>query len=198
MSISDLKQQLRRVAYDARHAQADKDRHSRMAVTRLMKLPEYSAAKTAMWYLDCRSELRTRETVAAEIESASKRIVVPFCEVDDQGVACLGLWHLTSMEELSVGKWNILEPSSAVRARSHRSLMPHNLDVVVVPGVAFDRTGLRLGNGQGYYDRLLAKITPNCAIIGICFECQLRDDLVADRHDVPMHAVVTETNVYRG
>ena len=75
---------MRRAAYDARNAQADKDRVSQMAVATLMQLPEYQAANTVLWYLDCRSELRTRQALPEALASG-KRIVVPYCTVDDRG-----------------------------------------------------------------------------------------------------------------
>ena len=62
-----------------------------------------------LWYLDCRSELRTRQALPAALASG-KRIVVPYCTVDEAGANKLGLWRLKSMDELIVGKWKILEP----------------------------------------------------------------------------------------
>jgi 5-formyltetrahydrofolate cyclo-ligase len=105
----DAKGQMRRAAYDARNAQADKDRVSDIAVAALVQLPEYQAAKTVMWYLDCRSELRTRQALPAALASG-KAIVVPYCTLDDAGANKLGLWWLQSLDELVIGKWKILEP----------------------------------------------------------------------------------------
>src|SRR5262245_5842642 len=105
----DAKARMRRAAYDARNAQADKDQVSQLAVERLTQLPEYKAAGTVLWYVDCRSELRTRQVLPAALASG-KRIVVPYCTVDDTGANKLGLWLLEDMNELVVGKWTILEP----------------------------------------------------------------------------------------
>jgi 5-formyltetrahydrofolate cyclo-ligase len=55
-----------------------------------------------------------------------------------------------------------------------------------------------MGNGQGYYDRLLDRVRPNCRLIGLCYECQLFDDLIVGPHDVFMDQVVTELAVYSG
>jgi 5-formyltetrahydrofolate cyclo-ligase len=55
-----------------------------------------------------------------------------------------------------------------------------------------------MGNGQGYYDRLLANVRADCPLIGLCYECQLFDDLIVSRHDVFMDKVVTERAVYQG
>jgi 5-formyltetrahydrofolate cyclo-ligase len=188
---------MRRAAYDARNAQKNKDRVSEIAVARLVQLPEYRAAKTAMWYLDCRSELRTRHALPSVLAS-DKKIVVPYCTVDDFGANKLGLWWLESIDELVVGKWNILEPPRDRWEEPGKEFQPEQLDIVIVPGVAFSRSGGRMGNGQGYYDRLLNRVRPDCTLIGLCYECQLIDDLIVGPHDVFMDKVVTETATYEG
>jgi 5-formyltetrahydrofolate cyclo-ligase len=188
---------MRRAAYDARNAQEDKDRVSQSAVERLMQLPEYQAAKTVLWYLDCRSELRTRKVLPAALVS-EKRIVVPYCTVDERGDNKLGLWWLKALGELIVGKWKILEPPRERWGEPEREISPDEIDLVVVPGVGFGRDGARMGNGQGYYDRLLGSVRPDCSLVGLCYECQLFNDLAMDEHDVFMDKVVTEDTVYEG
>ena len=188
---------MRRAAYDARNAQEDKDRVSEFAVASLVQLPEYQRAQCVMWYLDCRSELRTRQALPAALKSG-KRIVVPYSTVDDAGANKLGLWWLQSLEELVVGKWKILEPPRERWGEAEKEIPPEQLDLVIVPGVAFSREGGRMGNGQGYYDRLLANVRADCSLIGLCYESQLFDDLIINPHDVFMDKVVTERAVYQG
>ncbi len=106
---ADAKSAMRRAAYDARAAQPEKEAASAAAATALMQLAEYQRANTVLWYLDCRSELRTRHALPEALTSG-KKIVVPYCTVDDFGANKLGLWWLQSMDELVVGKWKILEP----------------------------------------------------------------------------------------
>jgi 5-formyltetrahydrofolate cyclo-ligase len=68
------------------------------------------------------------------------------------------------------------------------------LDVVVVPGIAFDRSGGRLGQGGGWYDRALAALCPRAVVIGVCFECQLAaTSLPFEEHDRRAGVVLTET-----
>lgn len=193
----DRKSQMRRAAYDARNAQPDKDQVSQQATAHFVELAEYRTARTAMWYLDCRSELRTRHALPAALASG-KRIAVPYCTVDEAGANKLGLWLLDDMGELVVGKWRILEPPRDRWGEPGKEVDPAELDIVMVPGVAFSREGGRMGNGQGYYDRLLARVRPDCALVGLCYESQLFDDLVVSPHDVFMDKVVTERMVYQG
>jgi 5-formyltetrahydrofolate cyclo-ligase len=196
-TLQDAKAALRRSAYDARNAQQDKDRLSQAAVDKVVQLPEYRATKTVLWYLDCRSELRTRYALPTVLAS-DQTIVVPYCTVDDFGANKLGLWRLENMNELVIGKWKILEPPRDRWGAEGKEIEPRQLDLVIVPGVGFSRQGGRMGNGQGYYDRLLAQVRPDCRLIGLCYECQLFDDLVLNPHDVFMDKVVTECSVYEG
>jgi len=195
--LMDAKALMRRAAYDARNAQTDKEVVSQVAVGRLMQLPEYEAARTVLWYLDCRSELRTRHALPAALQS-NKRIVVPYCTVDDFGANKLGLWWLVSVDELVIGKWKILEPPRERWVEPGKEIDPEQIDLVIVPGVGFSRDGRRMGNGQGYYDRLLARVRPDCSLLALCYESQLFDDLIVSPHDVYMDKVVTEAAVYEG
>jgi 5-formyltetrahydrofolate cyclo-ligase len=193
----DAKGAMRRAAYDARNAQEDKDNISQIAVASLMQLPEYHAAHTVLWYLDCRSELRTRHALPAALAS-DKRIIVPYCTVDDRGDNKLRLWWLKALDELVIGKWKILEPPRDRWGDPEREIRPEEIDLVIVPGVGFGRDGARMGNGQGYYDRLLESVRPDCPLVGLCFESQLFDNLIVSSHDVFMDKVVTERAVYEG
>lgn len=188
---------MQHTAYDARNAQVDKDRISQLAVASLMQLPEYQATRTVLWYLDCRSELRTRHALPAALASG-QRIIVPYCTVDDRGDNRLGLWWLQALDELAIGKWKILEPPRERWREPGREILPVEIDFVMVPGVGFGRDGARMGNGQGYYDRLLESVRPDCPLVGLCYESQLFDNLVVDAHDVFMDKVVTECAVYEG
>ena len=198
--MTDLLEQknlLRRQAYDARNAQENKDELSQQATAKLVDLPEYQQAVTVMWYIDCRSELRTKHALPEAIASG-KRIVVPYCTTDENGDNKLGLWLLESFDELVVGKWKILEPPRDRWGEDGKEVAPSDLDLVVVPGVGFDRNGARMGNGQGYYDRLLETVRPDCPLVALCYESQLFDGILMGEYDIYMDKVVTETAVYEG
>lgn len=193
--LMERKNRMRRAAYDARNAQENKQQISEQALARFMALPEYQRAVTVMWYIHCRSELRTQHALPDALASG-KRIVVPYCTVDEQGENKLGLWLLEDMDELIVGKWKILEPPRDRWGETGKEVPPEELDLVMVPGVGFSRDGGRMGNGQGYYDRLLDRVRPDCVLIGLCYESQLFDELIVADHDVFMHKIVTESAVY--
>jgi 5-formyltetrahydrofolate cyclo-ligase len=75
---------------------------------------------------------------------------------------------------------------------------PNELDLVMVPGTAFDPRGGRMGQGKGYYDRLLANARPDAPLVALAFECQVFPEIPVAPHDVFMDQVITEVKVYRG
>ncbi|MDP3589328.1 MAG: 5-formyltetrahydrofolate cyclo-ligase [Methylobacter sp.] len=195
--MNDLKSQQRRKAYDARNGQTDKDAVSRIICTQFIAHPAYQSAKTVMWYCHCRSEVRTQAMLLCEL-ATDKRIVIPYCTKNEQGHNKLGLWLLEDLAELLPGMWGILEPPKSRWGESGKELAPEQLDCVMVPGVAFDRNGGRLGNGAGYYDRLLKTVRADAVLIGVCFESQLVEQVVIEADDVAMDVVITEKTLYAG
>ncbi len=89
------------------------------------------------------------------------------------------------------GGFGLLEP-----ARADRASLPDEVDVVLVPGLAFDRTGGRLGQGRGYYDRALAEVS--AMRMGICLAPGLIEHVPMQPHDLRMHQVVTPDAVHLG
>lgn len=186
------KQEIRQQAHENRKNQADKDGVSRVIVERFMSLPEYAAAKTVMFYIDVRDEVRTRHALPDAIQG-DKRIIIPYC-VDGE----LELFHLESMDELDVGMYKILEPKKQLREITAKRLQAEDLDLIMVPGVAFDRTGGRTGHGKGYYDKLLEHARADTPLVALAFECQLFPEIPCEEHDIYMDKVVTEQAEYPG
>jgi 5-formyltetrahydrofolate cyclo-ligase len=145
-----------------------------------------------MYYVDVRSEVRTRHYLPTAL-TQDKRVVVPYCVNGE-----LELFHLQNMDELAVGMYKILEPKAELRALANKRVEVGDLDLVIVPGVAFDRDGGRTGHGFGYYDKLLNRARPDAPLIALAFECQLFPRIPMQTHDVFMDKVITETAVYAG
>ncbi len=91
--------------------------------------------------------------------------------------------------ELKKGRFGIMEPSMPVFAAADE------LDLIIVPGVAFDRAGRRIGRGGGFYDRLLPQY--HAIRAGICFDFQCLEAVPAEEHDVRMNFLVTETHIFK-
>lgn len=185
-TTSEQKSLLRAEVLARRAAQGEKEALSRRIVQRLFSLPAYQSAQTVLFYVDVRSEVRTRWAFP-EVLAADKDLVVPYCVGSE-----LELFRLRGLEELRPGRFGILEPEPRLRDRPERKVLPGELDLLIVPGVAFDRTGGRLGHGMGFYDRLLSRIRPEAAKIGLAFECQIVPAVPTEPHDVPLDTIITE------
>jgi 5-formyltetrahydrofolate cyclo-ligase len=116
------------------------------------------------------------------------RVVYPRIVDGDRRLA----FHEATYGELAASRFGLSEP-----AKDARRVETADISVFVIPGLAFDRHGWRVGWGRGYYDATLA-VAPRARRIGIAFECQLVDEVPRDVHDARMHHVVTEANVYAG
>ncbi len=190
--LAERKAEIRKAAHAARKAQADKESVSERITARVMELPEYQSADCVMWYVDVRDEARTRQALPATLESG-KRIVIPYC-VDGE----LELFHLETMDELETGMYKILEPREDLRDVPSKKVDVKELDLILVPGVAFDDRGGRTGHGKGYYDKLLENAKPETPLVSLAFECQIFDEIPMQDHDIFMDKVVTEEKVYQG
>ena len=193
LTTHDQKKQLRERAHAARNAQENKDTLSRRICETFAALPEYGAARTVLFYVDVRSEVRTRDYLVTAL-THGKKIVVPWCNEGGE----LELFHLAAMEELAVGMYKILEPRVELRRLPAKVVDVKEIDLVMVPGVAFDRRGARMGHGKGYYDKLLERRRPETPLVALAFECQLFPEIPTDAHDVFMDKIITETTVYVG
>jgi len=190
--LKNRKAEIRRQAHANRNQQQNKDELSRQICATFMALPEYAAARTVMFYVDVRSEVRTRNSLPDALTSG-KRIVVPYCVNNE-----LELFLLKDMEELSIGMYKILEPRVELRSLAEKRVSPGELDLVMVPGVAFDRTGSRMGHGFGYYDKLLQHARDDAPLVALAFECQLFPEIPIQAHDIFMDKIITEKATYPG
>ncbi|MEO8550018.1 MAG: 5-formyltetrahydrofolate cyclo-ligase [Kofleriaceae bacterium] len=101
-------------------------------------------------------------------------------------------FHETVPEQLVVAKFGLREP----RADWRNIVGLVEIDAFIVPGLAFDRRGGRIGWGGGHYDATLAAASPNALRIGLAFDIQMIESVARDAHDVDLSQVVTETTTY--
>jgi 5-formyltetrahydrofolate cyclo-ligase len=146
---------------------------------------DYKKAKVVMFYVDMRNEVMTKAAINKAI-AEGKRVVVPRVK---KGYGLLAI-EIQSLEELSPGTFGVMEPPEK------EEIVLKDIDVVVVPGVAFDRNGYRIGYGAGYYDNFLPKLKSDAKNIAVAFEMQLRDLIPVESHDVKMDMIITEQGIY--
>jgi 5-formyltetrahydrofolate cyclo-ligase len=191
--VQEQKKAIRDQAHENRRRQENKDELSRAICEKFVSLPEYGAARTVMFYVDVRTEVRTRDYLATAL-THGRKIVVPWC--NDKGE--LELFWLQDMNDLAIGMYKILEPKRELRNLPDRQVPVAELDLIMVPGVAFTRDGARMGHGKGYYDKLLEHARADAPLVALAFECQLFPEIPTQAHDVFMDKIITEAAVYAG
>jgi 5-formyltetrahydrofolate cyclo-ligase len=127
----------------------DRMAHSAAIGRHVTSLPEYAAAETIAWFVGVKSEVMTLPMIADAL-SARRRVALPWVSPEGLRLALVG-----SLEEVAPAPFGLLEPRDDIRQDLARQVAPDRVDFYVVPGVAFDRHGGRLGHGKAYYDQLL-------------------------------------------
>lgn len=154
----------------------ERERLSSLLCRQVMLHPRWQQAGTVLLYHALPDEVDT-SFLLEELNSSLKRILLPVVVGDD-----LELREFTGgMRE---GAFHIMEPVGPVFTAYDQ------IDLAVIPGMAFDSAGHRLGRGKGYYDRLLPRLT-HAYRLGLCFPFQLLDEVPAEPHDIAMHKVVS-------
>ncbi len=138
----------------------------------------FSRARTILLYYSLPDEPPT-ESIIERLAAEGRRVVLPRVVSDD----AMELRIYTSVAAMKRGAFGILEPTGPLFTAYDA------IDVAVVPGMAFDASGHRLGRGRGYYDRLLPKLS-KAYLIGVCHHSRLLADIPVDAHDVAMHCVI--------
>lgn len=151
---------------------------------RFLALPEFRAAASIAFYSPIHNEVDVK-FAAQQALLQGKRVLFPrvvqleleFCPV-------------AALADLVPGRFGILEPHGPASD-------PRSCDLIVVPGVAFDLYGRRIGYGKGFYDRALHQMEGSGRLVGFCYQFQLLPEIVGEPHDVTMDLLVTEQRVVR-
>ncbi len=183
--MSRTKQQIRE------HVKAVRNELSSDAVTRMSSAirerlaPLLDRYTTIMVYAAKAPEVETQELIASLL-AGGKRVVVPIIERE---TCSLRLSYINELSVLAPGTFNVPEPLGHEIPAD-----PADVEVVVIPMLAFDRQGNRLGYGAGYYDRFLERC-PHPVRIGIAYSCQEVDRLPFEPDDIAMEYIVTEKGI---
>lgn len=175
--LKDSKPLIRKAVKErvAAMSETDKQTEADVLFSYLENLEQVRNSKKILLYHPMTDEIDVMKAVRKWAET--KEIYLPAIEGDD-----IVIRQYKSEQDLKIGKYGILEPVGAVLDN------PEEIDLVIVPGRAFDIRGYRLGRGKGYYDRLLPKM--RAIKIGVCFDCQYIFRVPAEEHDIPMDYVV--------
>ena len=152
---------------------------------KFFSLNETQKAKKIMIYISFKSEARTREIIL-ELLKKKKKVVVPVIDFKKNEISLSELKDY--QKELVANKLGIFQPAKEF----FRPFSPKELDLIVVPGIAFDEKGNRLGFGKGYYDKFLSKTPKKIPVIALAFEEQIAEKISSEKHDIKMHKILTE------
>lgn len=160
-------------------------------VDQVLLLNEYVRARGIACYVSKDTEVDTRVLIRTSLDRG-KRVLIPvvkkgevelfFSEIKDLG------------KELAPGTFGILEP----KPEFVRQVDLDTVDLMFVPGIAWDKEGYRLGWGRGYFDRVIQKLPSHVKSAGLAFNLQLINRVPRDQFDVPVDMVITESRVIRG
>lgn len=163
---------------------------SAMIFERLCGLSQYKGAKTVIAYMDYKNEVMTSEFIR-KCRRDGKRVALPRVETGQLYKNELRFYEIDRIEtDTLLGFKGIMEPDSAVLNRMEE------IDLAVIPGVAFDYGKSRIGYGAGYYDRSLCCLRPDCIKAGVAYSIQMVEAIPTGEYDIPMDMVVTEDTIY--
>lgn len=151
---------------------------------RLFDLEEFNTSGAVALYMSSFNEPRT-DAIIKRLRGEGRRAAVP---VTDVRSGTLMLAEIT--ENTRKGAYGIPEPAEII------PVSMEGIEIILVPGLAFDETGARMGFGKGYYDKLLQK--SGAVKIGLCYDFQLLEKIPSEPHDVPMDIIITEKRVQKG
>lgn len=143
---------------------------------------QFEHANTVLAYVSFGSELST-DAILQRTLAEGKSLVLPRVA---KGVAQLQLHRVDALDQLVDGVWGIREPRHDAPA-----MRLEDIDFILVPGVAFDLAGFRIGYGGGYYDRLLAAANPATVRLSVAFDCQLIGAVPNETHDERVDIIIT-------
>ena len=154
----------------------------------LFEMPAWNESAHMMVYLDFRNEVTTIPLIKTYLRKG-KKVYIPVTNPGDYSLTVSEL--INPVEDLEIGHFGLKEP----RKETLRPANPCLLDLVIVPGVAFDGQGYRIGLGAGYYDRFLPTLPQNTCLISMAYQFQLINRVPRESHDIPVQWIVTESQV---
>lgn len=153
----------------------------------LFSLSYIKESNKIMTYVSFKNEVSTIDIIN-ELLKMGKEIIVPICDTKDYTLIPS---RILSMDELSVSYFGIMEPKEPFI----RPVDPKDIDVILVPGLAFDRNRNRLGHGKGFYDRFLRGVKDDAIKIALAYDFQILDSIPVEDWDIPMDLIITNKGI---
>ena len=179
-----MKNQIKESILEKRNSLSKKEiiEKSKKIENTLFNLEKYKNSKVIMFFVSFNSEVHTHDMINQALKN--KTVVIP--KVVHKEIEPSVIIDFDNL--LPSGNFGILEPIEAMKISNK------NIDLVLVPGIVFDKEGHRIGYGLGYYDKFLRKVS-KAIKIGLAFDFQVVDKIPREMHDVPVDIIVTEERV---
>jgi len=192
IDVAAEKERLRRRILLLREQQTPSDAETKsLKITEMLtQLPEYRKAQVIASYVDKGNEVQTRPLIRKALASR-KKVLVPIVNKERRS---LDFSEIKSLDELVPGAFDIPEPKPDYRRLTDLETMEV---VLLVPGIAWDFDGYRVGWGKGYFDTVLKRLHEKSLAVGLAFDLQVVDRVPRAQFDLPVDMVVTETKVAR-
>lgn len=170
----------------------DKEKKSKRIAQRVFSLQEFKKARVIMFYFSFDGEVGTEEMIDTAL-NMGKRVVLPVV-IDKQGKMEVFEVKKDYKEQLTKGAFEIMEIKKSLTKKFNKN----NIEMVIVPGIVFDRKGQRIGFGYGYYDRFLKKLKKEVCRAGLAYELQVINEIpFKKKYDVNMNLIITEDRVIK-
>lgn len=187
-----MKKEFRKKVIEARSKQSDDLilEKSKSILDNLISIPEINESNTIMAFLDFNNEVKT-DNIINHLISLGKKVLVPITILKTRDLIPSQIIDIEN--EVKIGTYGIREP----KEEFVRPVEKSEIDLVIVPAVAYDVYGYRLGYGGGFYDRFLQTLRKDAKTIGIAFELQIFDEIPKEEHDAKLDYIVTEKRLIK-
>ena len=180
--ICILKENMRKEMHSVKQSISNEDmvKQSSSLCNKVEKTDFWKKSKTVLLYSNLSKEISVNQLIKSGLKS-NKIVTLPRY---DSKTGEYAVSAISSLKDLSIGSYNIMEPLATCP-----EIDMNQLDLVIVPGVAFDHNGGRLGRGRGYYDQFLKGLI--ATFCGVCFREQVADKTPQESHDIKMNIIMT-------
>ncbi|MCB2293721.1 5-formyltetrahydrofolate cyclo-ligase [Clostridium algoriphilum] len=163
----------------------DVNTFSAQIISIIMKLPQFENSRNIMLYLSFNKEVDTYP-LATWCLTHGKNVIAPYCIQTTKQIIPYKINNITS--DLTKSTFGVMEPKHNLLEK----INIEDIDLIIVPGVVFDKACNRIGFGAGYYDRFLSKKLKSTPTIGIAYDYQIIDKVPTDEYDIPLDFIITE------
>ena len=194
-----LRKKIRQKLVEENQNQKEVEKKSLYAQENLLNLEKLKASNNILLFVSYGNEIKT-ETLLEELLKSGKKVFLPRTEKDD-----MDFFQISNTESVEnqteIGDFGIVVPKKNLKMLSPKEIGKDFL--ILIPGLAFDKKGNRLGKGKGFYDKYLENVL-QCKskdnypwLVGFCYDFQIVDEVPTEKSDIPVDYVVSETRIIK-